>query len=789
MDGTARHSAANGSSEPFADLLKRFRRAAGLTQEQLAGAAGVSARTVSDLERGLRRTPQDGSGELLAGALGLSGADRERFFAAIRGQRLPHRAPLIGRIPVPDGAGPILGRAADLIEIERRLGAGARVVTLAGAGGIGKTTIAREVARRRQDAGGVVIWTPLEAVEHPSRVLEAVVRAAGLADRPGASLPRRIADAVARRPVLLVLDNLEHLVGAAPEIAEVLALAPTLSVIATSRETIRIAGEDVLPVNPLPLPRAFDAATLAANPAVALFLRSAGTCDPDAGDLAAAGRIVTLMDGLPLAIELAAAQTAVIPADGLAVLLERSGIEGLSLGRRDGPARFASMEAALAWSEGALTGDARRLLRLLGVFRDGFSLDAVAGVAATAGMPGLERSLLPLVSAQLVRPVDGVPGRFRMLEPIRMFAADRLRAAGEEEAAVAAHARWMFGWARRQGQALYGPEPLPALDAVERDLANIRAALSVPAADVEPALEVVCRLHTFWEYRGYQLEVVAILEAVIAAAEGTQAVASEWYLWDLFWLARFSQAIGQFGKARAWIERFERLAATSHYPGAAAFAIGLRWSDSLHHEAPGDDDERRLRDALAAMGHADPEAESWGIAALLGRALLARGDAGDAVLMLRHAVDLVRRMGAAINRPALLGMLGLALVSHGELPEAAAIVNASLETCVALGLVMPALPALTGRLELALADASADADALAGTATLFGAVEALMERSSLVHDPFWIARIAASRARLAAAFDREALRVLADEGRDLTLREAIALARSLPAPAASPAGG
>jgi hypothetical protein len=110
---------------------------------------------------------------------------------------------------------------------------------------------------------------------------------------------------------------------------------------------------------------------------------------------------------------------------------------------------------------------------------------------------------------------------------------------------------------------------------------------------------------------------------------------------------------------------------------------------------------------------------------------------------------------------------------------------------VALGLVMPALPALTGRLELALADASADADAdaLAGTATLFGAVEALMERSSLVHDPFWIARIAASRARLAAAFDREALRVLTDEGRDLTLLEAITLACSLPAPAASPAGG
>jgi predicted ATPase/transcriptional regulator with XRE-family HTH domain len=784
MAATVDHSAKQDASEPFAQILRRLRRAAGLTQEQLAEAAGVSTRTVSDLERGLRRTPQEGSGELLAAALGLTGVEREGFFAAIRHQRLSHRPPVIGRSAVPGGSGPILGRDAVLVEVERRIEAGARIVTLAGTGGVGKTTIAREVARRRQHAGGLVVWVPLEAVEHPSDVLPAIMRAAAIPERPGASLPRRLADAIGQRRVLLVLDNLEHLIDAAPEIAELLALAPTLSVIATSRETIRIAGEDVLPIEPLPIPppvlpgRAADPSALAANPAVALFLRSAGARDPDADALSAAARIVTLMDGLPLAIELAAAQVGIVPVSGLAMLLEHGAIEALALGRRDGPARFASMEAALAWSESRLPAEARRLLRLLGVFRGGFSPEAVRAVAANAGAPGLERGLLLLASAQLIRPVPGVPGRFRMLEPVRMFAASRLRAAGEEDAVRAAHARWMLYWARRQDGEIFGPDPQASLDAVERDLPNLRAALAAPGAEMERALETVCLLQPFWEYRGYQREVVAILESVIAAAEDTPAASSPWFLWSVFWTARFSQAIGQFGQARAWTERFERLAASSGQPAVGAFAIGLRWSDRFHREAPDGDEERQLRDALETMPPDALEIARWGIAALLGRILLARGDAAEAVPMLREADRLARMTGARIIQPEAQGMLGLALLDWGDPEAARTLFDASLETCLELGLVMPALAAMTGRLELA----AAAPEAAGASTVLLGAVEGLLERVALAHDRFWTGRIAAIRLRLAAAIHPETMQVLAEDGRDLPLPEAIALALTLPGP-------
>ncbi|MFM9105629.1 MAG: ATP-binding protein [Chloroflexota bacterium] len=766
---------------PFADLLREYRHGAGLTQEELAASAGVSTRTVSDLERGLRRAPQEGSGELLAAALGLCPGERERFFAAIRRQRLHRRPPAIARARIPAGAGPILGRAAELAEVERRLAAGARVVTLAGAGGVGTTTIAREAARRRQEAGGLVIWTPLEAVAEPAEVLAAVARSAGIPERPGVPAAQRIGDAIGRRPALLALDNLEHLLEAAPEIAALLEAAPGLSVIATSRETIRIAGEEVLPVDPLPLPppAAAGPAALAANPAVALFLRRAGSDAAEAGALDAAVRIVTLMDGLPLAIELAAAQTGTVPLASLPALLETSGIDALALGRRDGPSRFASMEAALAWSESRLPGEAARLLRLLGVFRGGFTPEAVAGVAAAAGMAGLERGLLPLASAQLIRQAEGARGRFRMLEPVRMFAGARLRAAGEEERVRLAHAAWTIDWARRHGASIGGSSPLAALDAVEADLANLRAALAAPQDDLSAALEAITLLRPFWEYRGYQREVVAALESLVGRAEGTAAAASPWFLWGVFWVARFAPAIGEFGMARAWSERFERLAARSETPEVAAFALGLRWRNRSLGE-----DDRRLRAALAAMRREGADDHAWGIEALLGRTLLARGDHAGAIPCLRDALASVRRSGALINQPEVQGLLGLALLEHGDAAAALPLVDEALEIAAELGLIAPAMPALLARLALAVEAAAAGGGLAheARAARLLGAAESLLERLDAAGDRWWASRIAAAREQLSRGMDAAALEALADDGRDLSLRDAAALAVAPDAP-------
>ncbi|MGI9252208.1 MAG: ATP-binding protein [Thermomicrobiales bacterium] len=759
---------------PFALQLRMHRRAAGLTQEELAIAAGVSVRTVSDLERSKRRTPQSASGELLANALGLAGLPREQFLAAIKTQRLPHRPPTIATTPLPAASGPIIGRAAEITEIERRLSSGTRIVTLAGAGGMGKTTIAREIAHRRQSTGGLAVWAALDDIADPADVMPAIARAAGIPGQAGISLLQRISDVVGKRPLLLILDNIEHLLDAAPAIAALLAQAPTQTIIATSRETIRIAGENVLAIDPLPVPAAGDPAATAANPAVELFLRAAGIVSPDDATISAAARIVTMLDGMPLAIELAAAQLPGIPPASLAALLERSGIDALSLGQRDGPARFSSMERALAWSERRLTSDGQRLLRLLGIFSGGFTTESAAGVAAAAGQPGLERSLAALASGQFIRAEPDAPERFRMLEPVRMFARSRLRDADEEAAVRLAHARWFVAFAVRQGIALDGMTPLPALDAVEADLANIRAAFAAPLPDLVPTLEAVCRLRPFWEYRGRQREALVSLDTVISAAETGPAASSFWFLWSIFWKARMLQLTGDYGQARPWITRFERLAATMNQADLIPFATGLRWADAHVRGIPDRERQRQLRDAVDLLRVASPERDIWGIALLLGRTLLFQGDLDAAVPQLRDAVRLVSESGGLINQATTQGVLAIALLDAGHQDEARAVMRAALGAARRLNLVIPALLPVIGALEIAATTTTPAA--LDRAATLLGVAEAITERGDLGLETFWIGRIAAARDRLSHTLGWNRLIPLADDGRNLPLSAAIDLA-------------
>lgn len=525
-----------GTGDPgFGEMLRAARLAAGMTQESLAEASGLSVRAIADLERGARKGPQNASADLLADGLGITGDVREAFLNLARSSRAkPGPRPAIPRA-LPPLPGAILARERELAAVAARFDAGARLVTLVGPGGIGKTRLALEIVHRAADAGEV-IWTPVEAIADPADLLPAVAVAARISEQLGSPLPARIADALAGRPVLLAVDNLEHLLDGVAGLSELLDAAPELRLIATSREALRLRGETVLPVTPLPLPDA--GSDLAANGAIALFLRQAGvpaSCDVE--DLAAAGRIVARLDGLPLAIELAGAHLDTLTPVAIEDLLIHAGVRALDGGRRDGPARFRTMEQAVRWSVDLLDDEARRMMRLLSVFRQGFTAAQAGEVAARSGL-AVAAALPSLVRANIVRDAGTGPSgrRFAMLEPVRMVAADALAQAGEERTARDAHAETFADLAQRLIGDLLGRETATAMATYGAERANMTAALEYALATRNSTigLRLLTGLGYWWEHAGAVREANAWMARVIPMDDGSASVRDRWLV---RWLA------------------------------------------------------------------------------------------------------------------------------------------------------------------------------------------------------------------------------------------------------------
>ncbi|MGI9252651.1 MAG: AAA family ATPase, partial [Thermomicrobiales bacterium] len=259
-------------SEDFGVLLAFHRRVANLTQEALSERSGVSVRAIQAIESGKTRWPQAATARMLVTALELPELERQRLLSVNR------------RRPVPRAAhehDPILGRDSEIARIEAWLVNGERLVTLLGPGGVGKTRLARAIANRWNEGGLSATWVALESVTDPADVLPEVARALGIGEAGDQSLLERIAGSI-DGPGILVIDNLEHLLSATSDIAALLAAAPRFSVLVTSREALRLRGERILLLDPLPLPDQFGSPMdRAANPAVTLFRRALGAVAPD----------------------------------------------------------------------------------------------------------------------------------------------------------------------------------------------------------------------------------------------------------------------------------------------------------------------------------------------------------------------------------------------------------------------------------------------------------------------------------------------------------------------------
>lgn len=431
---------------------------------------------------------------------------------------LPDRDPPTTPLPAPLTS--FIGREREVAAVVGLLlRPDVRLVTLIGPGGVGKTRLALRVAEDVAgdfDAG--VAFVDLAPLADPALVGPTVAQALGVREAGDRPLTARLAEAVRDRRLLLVLDNFERVVEATPLVVTLLAACPGLAVMATSRERLRVSGEREHAVPPLALAVPDDAPSGedgAGSEAVRLFVARAQEIREDFAlteeNAAAVAAICHRLDGLPLAIELAAARVAHLPPMALLARLERR-LPLLTGGARDLPDRQRTIRNTIAWSYDLLSAREQIIFQRLTVFVGGFTLEAAEAVAGYSDDVGFDvfNDVCSLTDKSLLREEDGPGGepRYRMLETVREYGLGRLAESGEEPAVRAAHAAWCLALAERTAPLLRGPGMHAGFAVLEREHANLRAALAwfERTGDGESLLRLAAALGYFWSIAGHWAE-------------------------------------------------------------------------------------------------------------------------------------------------------------------------------------------------------------------------------------------------------------------------------------------
>jgi predicted ATPase/DNA-binding CsgD family transcriptional regulator len=485
---------------PEGTLSRREREVAnlvaeGLTNRQIAARLFISERTA------------EGHVEQIRNKLGFTSRSQIAAWMAAGGEAALE--PSVGgkrRTNLPASPGELLGRERECAELAELVARRRGVVTLTGPGGVGKTRLAMAVAARLQDQFADGVWfVDLAPVRDTEHVTGSVARALGLKPQAGRPLINTVAASLMDRSALLLIDNFEHLIEAASLLSEILRSSPDSAIVVTSREALRLYAEHEYPVPSLAIGNGQQP-----GPAVQLFIARAREIVPDISfglaDLSAIKRICERVDGLPLAIELAAARVRVL---GPTAMLDRlqTSMNVLSSAVRDVPPRHQALAATFEWSHQLLTTEEQVLFRRLGIFRGGFTLEAAEAVCGGgAPEPGDVVDLLDSLAAKsLLRREDSSGGsRFRMLETIHAFSRAKLEGTPEAADIQLAHMRYFRNLAEREAPLLKSQTELAALARLDVEQGNMRAAIETARkyGDGGSELRIIGALWFYWNVRG-----------------------------------------------------------------------------------------------------------------------------------------------------------------------------------------------------------------------------------------------------------------------------------------------
>ena len=692
-----------GAAASFGARLRSLREAAGLTQEELAFRAGLSPNAVSALERGTRRRPQPHTLRVLSDALELSEEERAALLASVpkrSGEAASSAAegisPASSAVPaLPHPVTPLVGREREIEEVKSLLThQDVRLLTLTGIGGVGKTRLAVEIVREAAHLfPDGAMFVGLAPLADPALVVATILRSLGVFEAQGRTPREVLIEHLRDRSFLLVLDNFEHLLRAAPEVAALVEACPELVVMVTSRAPLRLRGEREYPVPPLALPpstRSPGEEEVLASPSGMLFVERARASSPgftitpeNASSVAA---ICWRLAGLPLALELAAAKVKFLDPKTLLSRLDRA---LSSAWARDLPERQRTMRATLDWSYDLLSEQERELFRRLSAFSGSFTLEAAEAVGAGGEVADEDVLVLlgNLVEQSLVTANTGQGGegtRYGMLEPVRQYALGRLQESGEAEEARRRHAAFYLALAGIEDPELRGWQQVEWLDRLEEEYGNLRAAmlwaLDPEAGDAEIAAHLGWALHPFWWYRGPHTEGRRLVEAVqlrrdLSPTSRAKALVSA---------GSFAYGLGDYAQAERYCEEgleLSRQVGDKLLSSWAQSVLGLVAMSRSDHEAA----TSRLEETLRSFREIGEDSGVAQVTTFLGMLALMRGDPDRATPMLEEGLTLAHRTGDGASAYLALYSLAQVALSRGNLGLAARMLEEGVALCEEIG--------------------------------------------------------------------------------------------------------